>query len=320
MGWLANRFSIVAIIVLSGCFFVAAAAKAFDCSINCESQRDPDKCRHLRRLNCPRAAFPRQHHWHHWSPRGYGYGYDYFKRDGTSVPSILETVFSPLYELGAEEGEYGLFSYLLVPADSPRSQKLMKDIFSSIPTKNRRAADKNRINILYIPTKSALRIALDSKLEAADAVITEPAFAIEYSKDYYDYILARKFLNTICSHPDKNIAEFCGSDLSSGPYIFTYRHPATGVDPVPSPFLLVDLSSVHERAFPEFLRAYKEQVKRKDMADSECINTFRLRVVSIVLTGADLLVPLENAFEKIIHLSSDAEAAQPAKRNTGAKP
>ena len=81
----------------------------------------------------------------------------------------------------------------------------------------------------------------------------------------------------------------------------------------------MDLSNVHEKAFPEFLRAYKEQVKRKNIADAERIKTFRLRVVSIVLTGADFIVPMENALQRIVHLSSDAEATQPVKGKTGAE-
>jgi hypothetical protein len=312
MTWLSNRLSIVAItlpIILAGCLLATTPLRAFDCSINCTNAQNPDRCRYLRKLNCARGThWHRHHYWHRWYRGSYGW-----------AGPILETVFSPLYQLGGEEDDYGLFSYLLIPSDSTRAEKLVNDIFSRVPTKLKRAADRDRVNILYIPTKSDSETDVGSELGEEDSKIAEPSFAKKYMKDYYDYISARKFLNKICSHPDVTITEFCESDQSSGPYIFTYRHPATDADPMPSPFLLVDLSNVHEKAFPEFLRAYKEQVKRKNIADAERIKTFRLRVVSIVLTGADFIVPMENALQRIVHLSSDAEATQPVKGKTGAE-
>ncbi len=64
------------------------------------------------------------------------------------------------------------------------------------------------------------------------------------------------------------------------------------VSPVPPPFLFVDLSNVHERAFDEFVAAYKEQVKRANFSDRERIDTFRLSLLSIVLTAADWVGPI----------------------------
>src|SRR5208283_2696661 len=212
MTWLYNRLSIVAItlpIILAGCLLAATPLKAFDCSINCKYAQNPDKCRYLRRLNCARGTHWHRHHY--WYRGSYGW-----------AGPILETVFSPLYQLGGEEDDYGLFSYLLIPSDSPRAEKLVNDIFSSVPTKLKRAADRDRVNILYIPTKSDSETDVGSELGEEDSKIAEPSFAKKYMKDYYDYISARKFLNKICSHPDVTITEFCESDQSSGPYIFTY--------------------------------------------------------------------------------------------------
>ena len=68
------------------------------------------------------------------------------------------------------------------------------------------------------------------------------------------------------------------------------------------PYLFIDLSNVHERAFGEFIAAYKEQVKRNDFSDLERIDTFRLRVLSIILTAADWVGPIKGAVADTVHL------------------
>jgi hypothetical protein len=96
----------------------------------------------------------------------------------------------------------------------------------------------------------------------------------------------------------------CEGDLSRGPYIFAYAKPASKVTPVPPPFLFMDLSDVHERAFPEFIAAFKAQVKREDISDRAKIDTLRLKLVSIVLTAADWLVPMQKPVADIVHSAS----------------
>jgi hypothetical protein len=127
---------------------------------------------------------------------------------------------------------------------------------------------------------------------------------------YYDYFFSRQFLNRICSNPPKGIADFCNLDHDSGLYIFTYVHPATATDHIPLPFLLVDLSDVPETAFPEFIESFKEQVKRQDMSDSECLNTFRLTALKHIMRISENIGPLgeeaENRLEKFFHMSSEA--------------
>jgi hypothetical protein len=95
----------------------------------------------------------------------------------------------------------------------------------------------------------------------------------------------------------------CAGDLSRGPYLFTYARPLSNLSPVPPPYLFVDLSPVHERAFSEFIAAYKAQVKRTDYTDQERIETFRLRLLSIVLTAADWVGPAGTAVADILHMA-----------------
>ena len=71
--------------------------------------------------------------------------------------------------------------------------------------------------------------------------------------------------------------------------------------PVPPPFLFIDLSDVHERAFPEVIAAFMAQVKRKDISDRAKIDTLKLKLLSIVLTGASWVAPVQKAMADIVH-------------------
>ena len=73
---------------------------------------------------------------------------------------------------------------------------------------------------------------------------------------------------------------------------------------MPPPFLFIDLSDVHERAFPEIIAAFKAQVKREDISDRAKIDTLRLKLQSIALTAADWLVPVQKATADIVHTVS----------------
>ena len=126
----------------------------------------------------------------------------------------------------------------------------------------------------------------------------------------FDYSLASKLLAQICDSPSEKIQDICSTDLSRGPYLFTYPNPASALSPAPPPYLFVDLSGVHERAFGEFVAAYKEQVKRSDFSDLERIDNLRLRVLSIVLTAADWIDPIKGAIADTIHMVGENGAAK----------
>lgn len=122
---------------------------------------------------------------------------------------------------------------------------------------------------------------------------------------FYYYGIAQKMLAQICASPSEEIRDVCDTDLSRGPYILTFTRPASGLSPVPPPYLFVDLSSVHERAFGEFIAAYKEQVKRTEYTDRERINTLRLRILSIILTAAEWVDPIKSAIADIVHMTRE---------------
>src|SRR5713101_4549804 len=99
----------------------------------------------------------------------------------------------------------------------------------------------------------------------------------------------------------KPLRNLCRTDLSRGPYIFTYAAPATNLESVLPPYLFVDLSDVHERAFGELLAAFREQVKRQDVSDRARIDTLRIKVLQTILTASDWVTPVQKAIADIVH-------------------
>jgi uncharacterized caspase-like protein len=232
---------------------------------------------------------------------------------------ILDTGYSLLKDIGGEEPDYGLYSYAILVNDSDRSAKFLGYVFgdgfnarppveetaaqptqTNIPPVEEIAAQPTQTNILYIPLKRSkakewtkgLKVGKNTALRAA------------YAKHFYDYTMSRALRDHLCVSPAEEIEAACEGDLSRGPYIFAYAKPASKVTPVPPPFLFMDLSDVHERAFPEIIAAFKAQVKREDISDRAKIDTLRLKVLNIVLTTADWLVPVQKAIANIVYSPS----------------
>jgi hypothetical protein len=218
--------------------------------------------------------------------------------------SVLETGYSFLKVIGGEKLGYGLYSYAILVNDSDRSAKFLSDVFgvgfNAIPPVEETAAPPSQKNTLYIPLKrnkakewsDGLKLGNEASLRAA------------YAKNFYDYKLSRALLDHLCDSPAEDIRTACEGDLSRGPFIFAYAKPASKLSPVPPPFLFMDLSDVHERAFPEIIAAFKAQVKREDISDGERIHTLRLTLLNIALTAADWLVPVQKAVADIVYSAS----------------
>ena len=220
-------------------------------------------------------------------------------------PRILETGYSHLAELGKEADGYGLYSYAILPSDSNRAARFLGEVFREIPSIGNTSAQPAQANIFYIPLRKDKEADFMAMLQrpGRDAV----RLGAEYTKSFYDYRMARALLNHVCNPPDPSVLDLCNGDLSRGPYIFTYASPASKIEPVPPPFLFVDLSDVHERAFGELLAAFQAQVKREDITDQAKIHTMRLNILQVALTAADWVSPVQKAVADIVRSATGGD-------------
>jgi hypothetical protein len=213
-------------------------------------------------------------------------------------PSIAASVYSYLYAAGSEQPDYGLYSYVLFPSYSRRAETFLANLFKTTGAVDASGIDPQHLNIIYIPTRSEKRALLLPQI--ADG---RPPPVTPFASEFYDFAQARRLLAQICTAPSDAIRYVCRTDLSRGPYLFTFSRPASNLARVPPPYLFVDLSSVHERAFAEFVTAYKEQVKRADYSDAERIDNLRLTVLNVILTAADWIGPVKGAIADTVYMA-----------------
>jgi len=221
-------------------------------------------------------------------------------------PSILATAYDFLYLPGAEAKGYGLYSYVILPRASERGVAFLRDIVGNFPSVANVPAQKNRINILYIPTKASSRDSVAFGAEVDAAAIRK----FVYEK--YDYAMAQRLLFHLCDKPAPAVAQLCQNDLSGGPYLLTYATKISDLTPLPPPFLFVDLTNVHPRAFPLLVSAYASQVKRPDFADGQRLDDLSLTIANIAFTAADWVQPVRAAVADIIHYADGKTGADGA--------
>ena len=98
--------------------------------------------------------------------------------------------------------------------------------------------------------------------------------------------------------------------MARGPYIFTYAKPASKIEPVPPPFLFVDLSDVDPRAFGELVSAFRAQVKREDITDGARVNSLRLKILEVVLKASDIVGPVQKTVADVLHSTGIGELSK----------
>jgi hypothetical protein len=211
---------------------------------------------------------------------------------------ILETGYSSLPELGKEQPGYGLYSYIILSSNSDRSSALLSEVFKSIPSIQGTAAPKKQTNILYIPIMKEKVTDFTNKAKTLGG--DNQKLGAEYASSFYDYKMARGLLNHVCNPPGDTMRELCAGDMARGPYIFAYGSPASTLEPVPAPYLFLDLSDVDPRAYGEFISAFRAQVKREDISDGARINSLRLKILNIALKASDWVSPVHKALADIV--------------------
>ncbi len=218
---------------------------------------------------------------------------------------ILTSVYDYFFSAGTERQDYGLYSYVLFPVRSPRAEHFLEELFRTTDYVVNDLIDLKHLNVIYLPTEAVNLAYLTSKIQDGAAPPAAP-----FVTSLYNYPLSRKLLAQFCTAPAEVIRDLCATDLSRGPYLFTYARPVRNLSPVPPPYLVLDLSDVHIRAFGEFIAAYKAQVKRPDYSDRERIDVLRLRVLNIVLTAADWIAPTKSAIADILRMAKGEGSSQ----------
>jgi hypothetical protein len=214
---------------------------------------------------------------------------------------ILETGYSHLKELGAEASGYGLYSYAILPTNSARAASFLAEVFRDIPAIGDTGALPIQLNIFYVPLSKEKENEFTTLLQTSGGDAAK--IGAEYAKSLYDYKMARTLLDHVCNPPDDSVRALCDGELSRGPYIFTYTAPASRIEPVPPPFLFVDLSDIHEKAFVQMLDGFRAQVKREDISDQARIRTLQNKLLQIALVAADWVSPIQKALTDIVHLA-----------------
>jgi hypothetical protein len=212
---------------------------------------------------------------------------------------IQDTAYAPLYEFGKEAPGYGLYSYVIVLGSSDREVALIKTILQSTPAAAGLSWRHDQINLLLFPAKK-IAAAGCGALPAGSPANCDQAALPSLAREY-DHDAARKLLYQICGNRPEAMASFCDSAFGQGPFLLTYMRPASALDTIPPPFLFVDLSSVQQGAFAEYVAAYKAQVKSEDVSDRSKIDTMRLKVLNLILAGTGLINPIETAVADILH-------------------
>lgn len=166
------------------------------------------------------------------------------RRLGGRIPvllnmDILTSVYDYLHRTGIEKPGYGLYSYALFPVHSPRAERFLEELFKTTGYAVESRIDFENLNIIYLPTR-------EDRLSFLLSVLSESPDppAGTFAEQFYDYALARRLLAQICTAPAEEIRDVCFSDLSRGPYLFTYSQLVSKLSTIPPPYLFLDLSSM----------------------------------------------------------------------------
>ena len=157
---------------------------------------------------------------------------------------------------------------------------------------------REQLNLLLVPMQAATKdkcnaVTAGSLTDCAGNGLVEALHA-------YDYEGARTFIYRMCQKSPPHPPAVCAAGARVGPYLFTYRQPASAMEDFQPPFLFVDLSSIDPAAFGEYYAAYKEQVQSNDPTGDDRIHSLRLKILDIVLSGRGLIIPVKEAVAEIL--------------------
>lgn len=199
------------------------------------------------------------------------------------------------YLSGDEKSGYGLYTYVLLPSrdNRLRSKRLLQEVIWILHADDW-SFDPSKLNVFHIPVVEGMM---------SDARRLAFVSIENFLDEYYDYAFSSSLIARICENPPKKLTDLCSRDYSSGgPFLFTYVEPVGRVEDPPPPYLFFDLSGISPRAFSEYVRAYKSQVKRLDYTDEKALREFRLVVLKLLSGLADHTRGTIDSMDTLIHL------------------
>jgi hypothetical protein len=220
-----------------------------------------------------------------------------------SAPNVLDTAYAPLFEPGKETPGYGLYSYLIMTANDARATAMLTAILQETHTPDAARLEwpkHEQLNLLLVPMQQASRNLCNAVTAGSLQGCGEGGLAEAVKA--YDYDRAQTFLYRMCPTKSSALPRLCSQGAHIGPYLFTYRRPASAMPEFEPPFLLVDLSHVDPAAFAEYFAAYKAQVQTDPTRD-DGVNSLRLKVLNLVMAGVGLLIPVKTAVADMLQFA-----------------
>lgn len=207
---------------------------------------------------------------------------------------IKSSVYQTINRENTEEKGYGLYSYLLLRRGTEKNVLVLEELFKTTTSTEEREIKPENLNLVVIPVKDTVQI--EDVME--NARMNPKATAKEIARELYDYGYAEWLYSTVCQQVDSAIAvkEACGDVADGGPYLFTTTEPLRNDIPTGQKVLVVNFSKTHPGAIPEVLAAYKRQITRQDFADRAELDNWRLDVLNMLLSSADLVPLVKKAF------------------------
>ena len=208
---------------------------------------------------------------------------------------IKAHVYQFIDDNSASVAGYGLYTHVILQQSSDRGRKLLKAIQDSVVLTNDAARrNKERVNLFGFPVKDRGDAEFAEEIAASNKDLLDP--------EIYDYQAAAGLLTAICLGSGDEGPSHCSGHGQNGPYLLTHGTWLIGADQVGPPFLLVDLSTVHEDAFGAIVPAVRKHVMLADFDINQKIDLFYLELLSVTLGAADLLVLVRDGITEIISI------------------
>ncbi len=177
----------------------------------------------------------------------------------------------------AEEPGFGLYSYLLFGENENRQNRdrylaILRQALvevSSLAGILANKPDLRRINVLYIPVRSAIEVDESAPAKAAESILKD-----------YDFPRAQLLLASI------------GDRYQQGPYFVSRLAPIRMGTGVPRPYLFQDMTRADPGLASDWVRRFLQQAAREEPWSESGVESFALRFRNEIQVLATFAVPV----------------------------